>query len=172
MSGTRTDNFNDDPQRTGAGGSRRDEVLSELPDFLVSFLEGGQPTVVATVEEDGGPATTLMSWLVAVDPKRVRLCVDTRSRAFHNIVERRQVALEILGDGITWGVRGEGVVLREQMESTPFPCGVVEVRVADVRDHSAPGTLFKGPSYSYTDDKQHRLEFERQVYEELRSIQG
>lgn len=157
------------PQRSPAGGAtRRDEPLPELTEELVAFLSGGRPTVVATVEPDGGPATTLMSWLIALDSTRVRLCVDTRSRAFRNLAERPQVALEILGDELTWGVRGEARVLREHMDTTPFPCAVVEVRVREVRDHGAPGTIFKGPSYAYTDDKQHRLEFERHVYGELR----
>lgn len=159
------------PQRSPAGGAtRRDDPLPELTEELVAFLSGGRPTVVATVEPDGGPATTLMSWLVAVDAARVRLCVDTRSRAFRNLTERSHVALEILGDEITWGVRGNATVLREQMESTPFPCAIVEVRVSEVRDHGAPGTVFKGPSYSYTEDKQHRIEFEENVYAELRRV--
>lgn len=148
--------------------SKRDLVLPELPPALVTFLRGGQLTVVATVEPDGGPGTTLMSWVVARDATRLALCVDVRSRAYRNLSAHPRIALELLGDQLTWGVRGTARVAKERMDSTPFPCALVEVHVHEVRDHGSPGTVFRGPSYSFTEDKQHRLELEQRVFEELR----
>lgn len=141
-----------------------------LPEVLVSHLVGGQISVVATIDEDGRPSTTLMSWVVALSPSRLVLCVDTRSRAYANLAVRRGVALEVLGDDLVWGVRGVAKVAKERMESTPFPCAIVEVAVDDVRDHSASGTHFQGPGYRYADGKAHRHDLEDRIFAELRSL--
>ncbi len=145
-------------------------VLDTLPDELVRHLTGGQLSVVASLEEDGRPVTTLMSWVVALSPKRIALCVDSRSRTYRNLVDRRHAALEVLGDGLTWGVKGTSRLAKERMEATPFPCAVIEVTVEEARDHAAPGTFFQGPSYRYADGKEHRHDLEDRIFAELRSI--
>lgn len=146
----------------------RTPTWSELPENAVAFMAGGQTSIVATIDAAGRPDTTLMTWVVARDAQRVALCVDTRSRTFENLCARPELALEVLGDGVTLGVRGHATVEKQQMESTPFPCAIVLVTVAEVRDHAAPGTQFFGPRYVYDEDKQHRHDFERRVFEELR----
>lgn len=142
---------------------------NELPRQVVRTLTGGQACVVATVDAQGCPDTTLMTWVVARNERLLALCVDTRSRAYQNLIERADVALEVLADEITLGVRGVASVEKEQMTAAPFPCAIVRVEVGEVRDHAAPGTRFVGPTYSYDDDKQHRLEFERTIFDELRT---
>jgi hypothetical protein len=144
-------------------------ALTELPSSVVAHLGGGRLNVVATTDADGRPSTTLMSWVVALSPSRLALAVDTRSRAYENLLARPLVAVEILGDDITWGVQGTARVVKTQMTSAPFPCALVEVVVHEARDHGSPGTNFRGPTYHYDDDKQHRNELEAQVYAELRS---
>lgn len=148
---------------------RRLTTWNELPEDAVRMLIGGQACVVATVDAEGCPDTTLMTWVVARSERFLALCVDTRSRAYLNLIERADVALEVLGDDMTLGVRGVAYVEKEQMKAAPFPCAIVRVEVAEVRDHAAPGTRFLGPTYSYDNDKQHRIEFERTIFEELRA---
>ncbi len=143
-------------------------VLTRLPDDVVARLQQAQLHLVATVDDDGFPSTTLMSWLVALSPTRLALCVDTRSRTFHNLTRRPAIALELLGDGITWGVKGRARVSAERMASPPFPCARVEVDVTQARDHSSPSTVFRGPRYDYALDKQHRRGLEERILEELR----
>jgi hypothetical protein len=54
------------------------------------------------------------------------------------------------------------------MDSAPFPCALVAVRIEDVRDHGAAGVRFVGPSYSYHPGKEHRGEVEKSVFAELK----
>jgi flavin reductase (DIM6/NTAB) family NADH-FMN oxidoreductase RutF len=150
----------------------RAPILAALPEELVRHLEGGQLNVVSSIDTDGRPSTTLMSWVVAISPGVLALCVDTRSRTFLNVQERPVVAIEVLGDGITWGVKGRVRVAKERMESTPFPCALIEVLVDEARDHGSPGTQFHGPRYSYDDDKQHRHGLEEKIFAELRAPRG
>ena len=139
-----------------------------MPPNLVQFLLGGQTCVVATVDEEGRPMTTLMTWAVARNPETVTLAVDTRGKALGNIRKNPQVAIEVLGDDLCFGLRGVAVIEKEQMQAAPFPCALVAVRIEDVRDHGAAGVKFVGPTYSYHEGKEHRADFEKAVFAELK----
>lgn len=141
--------------------------LDRLPKKFVDFLKGGKCAVMATEDKDGRPFTALMSWLVAKDEKTIALAVIKGSQALANIMERRAISLEILGDNIIYCVRGDGRVVDEEMKSAPMPSAKVEMTVSEVRDHSAPGVLFKGPSYAFAEGKEHRTEIERSIFKEL-----
>jgi len=140
----------------------------EMPPRLVQFLLGGEPLVVATADEKGAPVTTLMTWAVARNPQTLALAVDLRGRAMRNLRVNGKVAIEVLGDDICYGLRGRAVVEKELMQSTPFPCALVAVRVEQVRDHSAAGVQFKGPSYRFHADKEHRRGVEEAIFAELK----
>ncbi len=139
-----------------------------MPEHLVKFLQGGRSVIVATLDGHGRPTTTLMTWVVARDPHTVAIAVGNPGRAYTNMVERKHVALEILGDDVTWGLRGHARVEREKMTSAPFPSALVVVHIDEAKDHAAKGVHFKGPSYTFAEDKKHRLEVEKAVFDELR----
>jgi len=105
---------------------------AEMPPHLVQFLLGGQALVVATADENGEPVTTLMTWAVARNPQTLTLAVDIRGRAMRNLRANVKVAIEVLGDDISYGLRGTAVVEKEPMQSTPFPCALVAVRLEEV----------------------------------------
>ena len=147
-----------------------DQAPSEMPPHLVQFLLGGQALVVATVDEQGVPLTTLMTWAVARDPQTLTLAVDTRSRSMRNIRADPKVAIEVLGDDLCYGLRGTAVVEKEQMQSAPFPCALVAVHVDEVRDHAASGVQFRGPRYSFHPGKEHRKGVEEAVFAELKGL--
>jgi flavin reductase (DIM6/NTAB) family NADH-FMN oxidoreductase RutF len=141
---------------------------AEMPPHLVQFLLGGQTCVVATVDEHHRPVTTLMTWVVARNPQTLTMAVDIRGRALRNIRGNPHVAVEVLGDDLCYGLRGTAVVEKERMDSAPFPCALVSVRIEDVRDHGAAGVRFVGPSYSYHPGKEHRGGVEKAVFAELK----
>jgi len=144
------------------------ENAPEMPPHLVQFLLGGQALVVATVDEQDAPLTTLMTWAVARNPRTLTLAVDTRGRAMGNIRSNGKVAVEVLGDDLCYGLRGTAVIEKKLMHSTPFPCALVAVRIEEVRDHAAAGVQFRGPSYSFHTDKEHRKGVEEGIFEELK----
>ncbi len=143
---------------------KRSEIL---PKKVIEFIKGGRCAVMATEDKDGRPFTAIMSWLVAKDEKTIYLAVMKGSQALANIVERKAISLEVLGDNIIYCVRGDGRVVGGEMKSTPMPSAKVEMKVSEVRDHSAPGVIFKGPSYSFAKGKEHRADVEKAIFREL-----
>lgn len=141
---------------------------AELRRLLYGALRGGTAVVLATVSEDGVPTTALNSWVVAKDETTIAFALDSRSSAYHNISNGRTgVGFELLADGLILAVRGHANIVRERLDSVPFPCALVHIRVDAVRDHTTDGLRFQGPRYAYADDKGHRGDVERTIFEEL-----
>ena len=109
-----------------------------------------------------------MTWVVARNPQTVALAADTRSRSMRNLRANSKIALEVLGDDLCYGLRGAAVLEKEQMDSPPFPCALVAVKVEEVRDHGAAGVTFHGPRYSFQAGKEHRKNVEESVFAELK----
>ena len=141
---------------------------AEMPKPLVQFLLGGQTCVVSTVDDQHRPMTTLMTWVVARDPQTITIAVDSRGRALKNIRVNPQIALEVLGDDLCYGIRGTAVVEKELMQAAPFPCAIVALRIEECRDHGAAGVKFVGPRYSFHPGKEHRAGVEDAVFNELK----
>ena len=145
-----------------------DVPTPHMPPHLVQFLLGGQTCVVATVDEQGVPQTTLMTWVVARNPQTLTVAVDKRSRSMRNLKANSSVAIEVLGDDLCYGLRGTAVVEKETMASAPFPCALVAIKIEDVRDHGAAGVKFVGPRYHFHPGKEHRKGVEEAVLAELK----
>src|SRR5258705_5640623 len=141
---------------------------AEMPPHLVQFLLGGRSCVVATVDEHHRPMTTLMTWVVARNPQTLTMAVDIRGKALRNIRANPHVAVEVLGDDLCYGLRGTAVVEKEKMDSAPFPCALVAVRIEEVRDHAAAGVRLTGPRYTFQAGKEHRKGVEEAIYQELK----
>ncbi|MBS2023729.1 MAG: pyridoxamine 5'-phosphate oxidase family protein [Deltaproteobacteria bacterium] len=141
---------------------------AEMPKHLVQFLLGGQTCVVATCDAHHRPMTTLMTWVVARDPRTLSIAVDTRGRSLANLKANPHVAIEVLGDDLCWGLRGTAVVEKESMTHAPFPCALVAVHLEECRDHGAQGVKFFGPRYHFEPGKEHRSQTEQQVFAELK----
>jgi hypothetical protein len=140
----------------------------EMPPELVRKLLGGQTCVVATVDEQGQPSTTVVTWVAARNPQTIALAADLRGRALQNIRLNGRVAVEVLADDLTYGLRGKAVVEKDTMASTPFPCALVAIRIEECRDHSSAGVRFVGPSYKFAPGKEHRRGVEEAVFAELK----
>jgi hypothetical protein len=146
------------------------EPPGEMPPQLVQLLLGGQTCVIATVDEKGRPTTTLMTWVVARNSQTLAIAVDLRGRALSNIRQNPQVAIEVLADGICFGLRGHAILEKERMRDAPFGCALVAVHLEECRDHGADGVRFVGPSYHFEPGKEHRSAAEQLVFAELKGI--
>ena len=120
-----------------------------MPDDLVRWLSGGKVVVVATVDENGWPYTMIMNWALAADPHTLRLSIDRRTQTLRNIQANGRVMVEVLGDGLVYGVRGSAREILEQMEHAPVPSAIVEVAVDYVKRDLIPGVEFEGPRSSW-----------------------
>lgn len=140
----------------------------ELGEALRAALKRGTGAILATVAEDGLPSTAFCSWMVSAGPERLALALDSRSTAHRNIAAgSAKVALEILADDLILAVRGEARIIKEQLRTVPFPCALVSVMVAEIRDHGVDGVVFTAPTYLFADGKEHRGEVESAIFEEL-----
>ena len=136
---------------------------------LARLLHNGQPCVLATVDPDGAPYTTFMSWVSARDDRTVCMAIDTRGVALRNMQQNPAVALEILAPDRVLGIRGMARVGAQEVRSCPFPAVVVELDVLEGRDHTGRGIEWQGPAYSYAVGKEHRYAVEQAVLAELRA---
>src|SRR5215470_7105051 len=108
---------------------------NELRDALLSALRRGTCVVLATVSSEDIPSTAFCSWVAEAGPDTIALALDSRSTAHRNISSgNRAVALEVLADDLILAVRGEAHIVKEQLQSVPFPCSLVTVSIGDVRD--------------------------------------
>src|SRR5258705_12728354 len=96
-----------------------ENATAEMPPQLVQFLLGGQALVVATVDEQGVPTTSLMTWAVARNPLTVALAVDGRQRPLRNIRLNPKGASGGLGDDLCHGLCRTPVLATGLMESAP-----------------------------------------------------
>lgn len=136
---------------------------------LMRILRDGQPCVLATVDSQGAPYTTFMSWVSARDDRTVCMAIDTRGLAFRNMQHNPAVALEILAPDRVLGIRGTARIHQEKLESCPFPAVLVEIDVQEGRDHTGREIVWQGPAYSYVEGKEHRYAVEQAVLAELRA---
>jgi predicted pyridoxine 5'-phosphate oxidase superfamily flavin-nucleotide-binding protein len=126
-----------------------ERIEGGMPDDLVRHLAGGRIVVVATVDEDGAPYTMIMNWAVAKDPRTLRLSIDRRTQTLRNLRANPRVMVEVLGDGLVYGVRGAARIIQEEMRYAPVPSAMVEVDVDFVKRDLIPGVEFRGPSFEW-----------------------
>jgi predicted pyridoxine 5'-phosphate oxidase superfamily flavin-nucleotide-binding protein len=122
---------------------------AEMPDDLVRYLAGGRLVVVATVDADGWPYTMVMNWAAAKDASTIRLSMDRRTHSLKNVEANGRVMLEVIGDGLIYGVRGTARVIQEQMRHAPVPSAMVEVAVEHVKRDLPPGVIIEGPIFRW-----------------------
>ena len=121
----------------------------EMPGELVEWLAGGKIVVVASVDAEGWPYTMIMNWAVALDTRTIRLSIDNRTQTQRNIRHNGRVMIEVLGDGLAYGVRGDARVILDAMEHAPVPSAIVEVCVTMVKRDLIPGVVFEGPKFQW-----------------------
>lgn len=122
---------------------------AEMPDDLVHYLAGGRLVVVATVDADGWPYTMVMNWAAAKDSHTVRLSMDRRTHSLKNVETNGRVMLEVIGDGLIYGVRGTARVIQAEMRHAPIPSAMVEVSVEHVKRDLPPGVIIEGPVFRW-----------------------
>lgn len=111
---------------------------------LFSYLQAHHPIVVVTVGADGGPATDMVSWVLAVDDHTVRLVVGSQRPAVANIRANGMAAVQILGCGLAYEIKGTARIIKERCESFRFPQMMIELRVDSVRENMYPANFVIG----------------------------
>jgi hypothetical protein len=142
---------------------------AEMPPELVEFLSGGRLVVGSTIDAEGAPYTMVMNSVMALDASTIRFCLDRRTHTLKNIEANGQMMLEIIGDGIIFGVRGTARVIREQMDHAPIPSAMVELSVEAVKRDLPPGVLVTAPAFEWGALAEFMGAIEGKMFEEMRT---
>ena len=120
-----------------------------MPDDLVAYLSGGRIVVGATIDEHGEPYTMVMNSAIAVDTHTVRFCLDHRTHTLTNLRANPRMMLEVVGDGLIYGLRGTATVIREKMDHAPIPSALIELVVEAVKRDLPPGVEVDAPRFRW-----------------------
>jgi hypothetical protein len=142
-------------------------VGHELPPRVLEALQGGVEVVLATVDAGGWPDTAPFSWVLALDVKTIRLGINSDTTTLGNVRDNGRAMLHLSGKGMVVSIKGQARVIKETMESTPFPTTLVEMTVLEVKDDSVVGRMFTSDSAVRWSGSMH--ESTNPVYIELRS---
>lgn len=145
-------------------------VREQLTPELVAYLQGGKATVLATVDEQGEPILTVLSWVVAVDARTVRLAMEQTSLSVRNIRRTGRAVLQVLGCGSAYAIRGTARVIKEELTSITFKQAMVQIDVHEVRENMFfGGALEHELTYTHTYDAGVARDLDAKVYGELRA---
>lgn len=147
-----------------------DPALSELPPELVSFLQGNRLALLVTADAEGGPANVhAVSWVVASDPRTVRLAADTRSRLVRNIRADGHVVLVVPGAKGCWSITCRAELELDNLSGTPLKLARFRLEVQVVRDVMFFGAeLTRAPEYGVSYNPEAAARLDEQVYAALR----
>jgi predicted pyridoxine 5'-phosphate oxidase superfamily flavin-nucleotide-binding protein len=143
---------------------------AEMPDELIAYLTGGRLVIGATVDEQGEPYTMVMNSVVALDAHTVRFCLDHRTHTLTNLRADGRIMLEVIGDGLIYGVRGTATIIREQMDHAPVPSALLELAVEVVKRDLPPGVEVDAPVFRWAAIDQFISPIEPAMFEEIRTF--
>lgn len=143
--------------------------INELPEDAVKLLSHvGKTVVIATVDSNGWPNAAPMAWAVAKDKQTIRMAVNASSTTLQNIYGSDKVGLFIGSDNMAIGVKGRARLLKEPMDSVPFPMAIVEI-VVEAVDDKMGAPLGATPTGTPTWEQRRRAVSDTVVEQELLS---
>jgi hypothetical protein len=79
--------------------------------------------------------------------------------------------LQVIGNGLIFGVRGTARVIREQMDNAPIPSAMVELTVEAVKRDLPPGVQVTAPAFEWGPMGGYMMPIEEKMFEEMRTYQ-
>jgi hypothetical protein len=149
------------------------ETITALTETLYNQLQKENFVLLHTVEaENGGPTSSAISWIYAVDPTRLRFALDGRSRLVANLKANADVSVTVFAAGSVHVVYGKARVISDHLEGVPFQLACVDIEVAAVRDGMFYGArLSVLPEYEKTYDKRAADRLDGQVFDAMKKAQ-
>jgi len=107
---------------------------AELNPSLLDLFEKRITTVIlATLDENNCPHTAPFYYLVASDPKHLRVAISRNHQTFHNITVNSNVAVSVVDEGdIAVCIKGSASVYLENMESD-YNMAVVDIEINQIK---------------------------------------
>lgn len=141
------------------------EPLREMPHALVAFLKSKQLVIVVSTDGKGQMRASAISWVHAVDAKRIRFAVDQRARLLESVEQARPLLLQIVGPDSAYAVHGKGRVTGIAVTDIPLRLSVVEVDVEEVDDVMFyGGVVTTAPTFTVTYGQELSERLDRAVF--------
>jgi len=145
-------------------------VLTALPADLLGYLGSGAPGLLLTTGADGYPSSAY-SWVVGLDPRRLRFAVDLDGSAMGNLRRSGLAALHVMGPGnLDFLMKGKAREVRGRIAAAPeHGMALWEMELMGARDQSWPGVAVRPLVYEWPDDRRAALvAMEKAVFAEMR----
>jgi len=149
------------------------QVLTALPEALFDQFQHENFVLLHTVDaESGGPTSSAISWVYAVDRGKMRFALDGRSRLIGNMQACPDVSITVFGGGSAHAVYGRATIIADKLEGVPFPLACIDIDISAVRDAMFYGArLSVQPEYEKTYDKRAADRLDGQVFEAMKKAQ-
>ncbi|WP_025691619.1 pyridoxamine 5'-phosphate oxidase family protein [Paenibacillus zanthoxyli] len=142
------------------------ESAAQLTESLLKLLQNETFVLINTVDaESGGPTSTVISWVYAVDSSTLRLAIDHRSRLVRNMKENSLVTLTVFGEETVHAINGSAVVKIDPLPDVPFEVCCFDVQISAVRNALFYGAqLESAPKYAKAYDQRAAEKLDGQVF--------
>lgn len=142
------------------------EFVSQLSDSLFAAFQSETFVLLNTVDqESGGPTSSAISWVYAVDHSTLRLALDHRSRLVDNIKANPRVTVTVFGQDTIYAINGSATVTQDPLAEVPFKMCCFDVHIDAVRNALFYGAqLVAAPEYAKVYDKRAADKLDSQVF--------
>ncbi len=150
--------------------SRAKKLLSYK---LADYIALGTPGQAITVDSEGFPHTSF-TWVVTNSIHLLRFGADRGSPTLADIERSGNATVQIITDeGQPYLIKGVAVVLKDSIDSAPFPMALIEMEILEVLDQSWIGVSVNSMGYEWAPDERDEMdEVVQDVYLEMREWQG
>lgn len=146
------------------------EVVTQLSEQLFTTFQSETFVLLNTIDaESGGPTSSVISWIYAVDLSTLRLALDHRSRLVGNIKNQPLVTISVFGEETIYAINGKATVVQDLLEGVPFQMCCFDVHIEAVRNALFYGAqLASGPVFNKVYDRRAADMLDAQVFEAMR----
>jgi hypothetical protein len=142
------------------------ESVTQLTETLLLQLKSETFVLLNTIDaETGGPTSTAISWIYALNASTLRLAIDHRSRLVENIRSNPMVTITVFGDGKVHAINGRASIALDPLPEVPFKLCCFDISVEAVRNALFYGAqLSSAPQYIKTYDQRASEKLDGQVF--------
>ncbi|MNC49968.1 hypothetical protein D3C75_991840 [compost metagenome] len=95
--------------------------------------------------DSGGPTSTVISWIYALDHSTLRLAIDHRSRLVHNIKSNPHITVTLFHGDSMVAVNGKATTVQDPLQDVPFSMCLFDMSIDAVRNALFYGAKLKSP---------------------------
>lgn len=140
--------------------------LSDLMQNLGTF-----PSVLCTVNNQGDPHITFITWVYLVNDRTIRIALSSDSKSAKNILQNGKVCLMLIAQNKALACYGKAHMIKDRIEEIKFPVSVFELNIYNTENNLFPGGTITGCiPFMHTGDLQEAGELDQKVVETLRSL--